>query len=352
MKLIHASALSLGVAMTLLLPASSQAAGAETAEELFERFSGTSALFENTFSVAHGTNFDPVYNREWTQIRRLNLRLSPVDELSLSAGIGIQRFLFETWTTLENETLWEDLTLGATMTVPTPELPSGADFPLYGAFGVETSLPTSKASRAETLIVSPAVWGEGAVTVPLLDGWSWGYRFTAAPRIHEFTTYAYAAARPCSPSTGCSLGASTDTGWLNTKLQLTHGAYTSITTLKEMLSFTVSMDVVYGFLYDKSPSTRWSEDILSTPGNPQGGTPTNLTSSFIVDLTLSPHESFAVGVGLWTPGSFRPNGGWYNPIANRWTQVYVDLTFYPVEFGLGVASLAKNAAAKKAASTD
>ncbi len=321
----------------------------ESAEDTMRRFASTSLLFENTFSVAHGTNFDPIATRSWTQIRRLNLAMDVVDELRLTAGIGVQRFLFEEWTTFANETLWEDATLGATVTVPTPKVLNDVEFPLYGAFGILTSLPTSKASIAETLILSPAIWGEGAVTAPLSGGWAWGYRFTAAPRLHRYTTYAYATPRPCSPANGCTLGASTDTGWLNTRLQLTHGVYTAFTTLSDMLSITMSMDVTYGFLYPKSESPTYGEEILSTPGNPNGGTPVSLNSSFLFDVTFAPHDSFAVGVGVWTPGSFRPNGGWYNPVINRWSQIYVDLTFYPVEFGLGVASLAKNVAKKDSA---
>jgi len=328
-------------------PGLAHAAGTESASDLMKRFAGTSLLFENSFSVAHGTNTDPINTREWTQIRRLNLAMSVTDHLDLSAGIGVQRFLFEVNTTFKNETWWEDLTLGADVTVPTPTLAGEAEFPLSGGFGVNTSLPTSKASQAETLILSPAVYGEGAITVPILDGWRWGYRFTAAPRLHTFTTMAYAAPRPCSAATGCALGRSTDTGWLNTKLQLTHGMSTSITTLQEMLSLSVSMDVTYGFLYDLSPSPKYSEAVLGTPGNPSGGTPVNLTSSFLMDLSFAPHDSFAVSVGLWTPGGMRPNGGWYNPLANRWSQVYVDLTFYPAAFGTSIAEMMQRAAAAR-----
>ncbi len=323
----------------LLAPAPAAAAGDESPSELLERFSGTSLLFENTFSVAHGTNTDPTSTREWTQIRRLHLAMAITDGLELSADIGVQRFLFETWTTLKDEVLWEDISLGVDVTVPTPSLPSGNDFPLYGAFGLHSALPTSKASKAETLVLEPSLYGEGAVTVPLLDGWNWGYRFTATPRLHEFTTMAYATSRPCSVSTGCALGRTTDTGWLNTKLLLTHGVETSITMLHELLSLSVAMDVTYGFLYDKSPSETYSEEVLSTPGNPSGGTPVNVSSSFVLGLSFSPHDSFSVGVGLWTPGGMRPDGGWYNPVANRWSQVYVDLTFFPVLFGTSVADM-------------
>ncbi len=341
---LHAAILW-GVAACALLPRTGEAAGQESTEQLLARFAGTSLLFENGWSVGHGANFDPVATRQWTQIRRLMLSMAATDELALSAGIGVQRFLFEEDTTYRNESWWEDLTLGLDVTVPTPTLPGGAEFPLGATFGLTTSLPTSKASQAETLVLSPALSGGASVTAPLLDGWTWSYRFTAAPRIHRYTTMAYQTARPCSAATGCALGRGTDTGWLNTKLQLTHGVSTSITTLQEMLTFTVSMDVTYGFLYGKSPSPTYSEEVLSDPANPGGGTPTNLTSSFLVDLSFSPHDSFTVGVGLWTPGGMRPAGGWYSPIANRWSQIYLDLTFYPVAFGTSVAAMMQKAGA-------
>jgi hypothetical protein len=36
-------------------------------------------------------------------------------------------------------------------------------------------------------------------------------------------------------------------------------------------------------------------------------------------------------VGLWTPGGLNPTGAYYNPVFNRHSQVYFDLTFYPID---------------------
>jgi len=327
----------------LLLLAPLPAFAAETAEETLERFAATSLLAENAFTVAHGVNTDPESTREWNQLRRVRFSFYATDILEFSAGVGIWNYKFETFTTLRNEVLWEDMTLGANVSLPAPPLPEGVDWPFYAAIGGIATLPTSKISQAESLILSPAIWSDLAVIVPVLDGWYWGYRYTVAPRIHEFTTWSTRTPRPCSPATGCTFGATTDTGWLNTKAHISHGGYTSLNLLGSMLSVTASLDVTYGVLHDKSPSTTYGEDVLSDPANPNGGSPNTLSSAFLFDVTFAPHDSFAVSVGLWTPGGMRPDGGWYNPVGNRFSQFYVDFTFYPFAFGLGVAKAVQNA---------
>ncbi len=58
------------------------------------------------------------------------------------------------------------------------------------------------------------------------------------------------------------------------------------------------------------------------------------------------HPGLGLSVGLWTPGGMAPDGSWYNPLGNRFSQVYVDLTVYLVE---GVLAEARRARARRAA---
>ena len=323
-------------ALLLAAPAWAEAPAKESAAQTAERFVGSSLLYENSWSVGHGANLDPVSTKSWSMLWTGTLALQATEHLSFSLGGSMQRFLWEEDTTFRNEVWLSDTTFGLAFAPPGPELEGDAEFPLSANVGLDLDLPTSKASQAETLILAASPYMEGTVTAPLLDGWGWTYRFTMTPRAHRYTTAALATPRVCSQATGCTLGTTTNTGWLNTKLQMTHGISTSISALDEILSLSAGLDVTYGWLYDKSPSERYPESVLSDPGN-AGGTPVTLSSAFTLDLTITPNDAFAVSVGLWTPGGMTPSGGWYNPLGNRWSQVYFDVTFYPVGLGKTLA---------------
>jgi hypothetical protein len=55
-----------------------------------------------------------------------------------------------------------------------------------------------------------------------------------------------------------------------------------------------------------------------------------VSSAFVFDVSYQVHPGVGLSVGLWTPGGMRPDGGWYNPLGNRYSQVYLDVTLYPV----------------------
>jgi len=99
--------------------------------------------------------------------------------------------------------------------------------------------------------------------------------------------------------------------------------------LDSKLSFSAQLTLSYGLPYPKSPSPRFEESILSDPAN-DGGSPVRLNSSFIFDISYQVHPGIGLSVGLWTPGGMQPDGGWYNPLGNRNSQIYLDVTIYPV----------------------
>ena len=332
--------LGLAIAALLLAAPGTVFAGdsaKESLAETAERFGGSSVLYENSWSVGHGANFDPVATRSWSMLFSAALDLQVTEHLGFSISGSFQRFILEENTTFKHELWASDTLLALSLALPAFHLEGAKEaLPIAAAIGLDVSLPTSKASQAESLIMEFAPYVEHTVTVPLLDGWSWTHRMTVTPRLHRYTTMQFAVLRVCSAATGCTLGATTDTGWLNTKLQMTQGISTSLAMLDSMITLTAGIDATWGWLYAKSPSDQYAESAISDPAN-NGGTPTNLTSAFILDLTIAPNDAFSVGVGLWTPGGMNPSGGWYNPFGNRWSQVYLDLTFYPVGFGQTVA---------------
>ncbi len=103
----------------------------------------------------------------------------------------------------------------------------------------------------------------------------------------------------------------------------------SLTALKKKLTVSGQMTLSYGLAYPKTASERFDESTLSSPGN-AGGTPVRMNSTFLFDVSYQVHPGVGLSLGLWTPGGMRPDGGWYNPLGNRHSQIYFDVLLYPV----------------------
>ncbi len=299
---------------------------AEKKSGLAARFASSSVLVEHSFSIAHGLDLSPEYTRTISRTLLLSPAFEISPNLSVAAQLGLSQELTVTDTTFPYEPLLDDLKAGVSVTLPQRK---GAKGSLSARTGMDLVFPTSKASLASSLIMAFEPWLEVALGAPLLDGLEFSYRLTPNPRVHRYSTASLRVARPCSPAAGCSLGASTDTGDRNTALQLHNDFALSLSLLDSKLSFSAQLTLSYGLPYPKSPSPRFEESILSDPAN-DGGSPVRLNSSFIFDISYQVHPGIGLSVGLWTPGGMQPDGGWYNPLGNRNSQIYLDVTIYPV----------------------
>ncbi|HCP44898.1 MAG TPA: hypothetical protein DIU15_02565 [Deltaproteobacteria bacterium] len=293
---------------------------------LADRFAGTSILVEHAFTFLHHLNLSPQYTRSLDRIVKFSPSFRATRSLTLDVDLAIARALTVTDTTYPMEILLGDIGAGASLTLPVPK-------PLATGLAVSTGLsvegPTSKASQAESLILALTPWFEFGVTAPLLDGLTLAYRLSPTPRFQRYTTSQLLVPRPCSPAVGCTLGATTNTGQRNTALQLGNEISLALALAKERLGISGSFALTHGFLHPKSPSDRWEESTLTVPGN-GGGSPVTLSTEFIFDISYQLHPGLGLSVGLWTLGGMTPDGSWYNPVANRWSQIYIDVTFSPV----------------------
>ena len=311
---------------------------------LADRFAGSSVLVEHSFSIGHGVDLSPDYTRSISRTLVLSPSFDVSERFSIAARLGVSQELTVTDTTYPYEPMLDDLRLGVSGTLPGR---TGAKGSLGASTGIDFAIPTSKASMAASLITAIEPWLRVALTAPLLDGLEFSYRITPSPRVHRYTTASLRQARPCSPATGCSLGTTTDTGERNTALQLHHDIGLGLSALDDKLSVSGQLTLSYGLLYSKTASDRYDESILSDPAN-AGGSPIRLSSAFVFDVSYQLHPGVGLSVGLWTPGGMRPDGGWYNPLGNRYSQIYLDVTLYPVALVQeGLRSLRK---AKKASS--
>jgi hypothetical protein len=248
------------------------------------------------------------------------------DSLSASLTIPVSEELTEGGNTLADQVLIGNVVFSLDGTLPTPPLEGS---PLSSGVGIALELPTSKVARAESLIMGVGPYFNAAVTAPVLDGLSLSWQFSPSPRLQRFTTWSNATARPCSAAAGCTFGAAgtTDTGYRNTAVQLIQDFGLSLSAAKERLSIGATFQVVHSKLHPKSPSPRYDEETLSPAAN-NGGDPWNLTYTFIFDVGFQVHPFLGVSVGVFTPGGMRDDGGWYDPVGNPFTQVYIDFTLY------------------------
>ncbi len=293
-----------------------------------EFFSGSSILLEHMGSIGHTNDLSPEASRSFSRTWAFTLAMAPSDVFGLDVSLGMVRELTKTDTTFAQELLVDDLALGAELALPAP---GGDDSPFSWSVGLGVALPTSKASRSASLILEINPQLAVGVTAPVLGGLAFGYELTPSPRLHRYTTASTLAPIPCSRATGCELGTTLDMGARNTAFTMAHDFDLSLTFAQDYLTVTTGMQLVYGRLYELSESARYDESIITNPGN-DGGSPTTFSSSFVVDFGVAIHESASVSIGIWTPGGLMDDGsGYYNPFANRYTQLYVDLVFTPVD---------------------
>lgn len=328
-------------ALAALLIAPAQAAEEGPGRRAASFFAGTSILLEHSGSIGHGNDLSPDASRSFSRTWLFTLGLAPSDTVSVSAGIGLVRELTVTDTTFAHEALLDDFAVDAQVLLPAP---GGDGSPLSWGLGLGAALPTSKASRAASLIVelTPSAWV--GLEAPLLGGLGFTYGMTPTPRLHRYTTASTLAPLPCSRATGCELGRTLDQGARNTAFQLVHDLGLALTFADDLLTVSTGLQLVYGKLYKLSPSPRYDESVITNPGN-NGGSPTTFSSAFTVDVALALHEGIGLSVGIWTPGGLTLDGsGYYNPIGNRFTQLYLDLTITPVDGVLAEIDRAKKRA--------
>jgi hypothetical protein len=325
-------------------PASPEDPVAETDDGavFVDRFGSSYVLLEHAGSVGHGGDLSPGATFALTQTVLASVTFDANDAISVGFDLGVVTELTPTDTTYRNEPMLSDLQISASAAIPMPDAVDDV-LGLGAALGV--ILPSSKASIANTLLVALEPALSFSVTAPVADGLTFGYGISAIPRFHRFTTSQTLTGYPCSPAAGCSLGEHTDTGGRNTAFQVHVGADVSLSAFKEFLTISGSMEAWYGWLYDLSGSPNYSEATLENVGN-HGGSPVTVSTQFVASIGLQPHPGIHLAVGLWTPGGMNPSGGYYNPFGNRFSTVFLDLTFYPVA---GISHDVKKANAKKAA---
>jgi hypothetical protein len=329
-----APALAAGVLALLLAAGTAETAAAGAGAGLEPAASGedapglpfetSSIAVEHAFTVAHGGDLSPSYTRTYGRTVSFSLATEAGRRASFSGSLALLRELTPGETTYDRELLVSDLEAAAALSLPLPDA-----WPLSLDLGLALGFPTSKASRAETLRLSLMPSFAATLTAPVLDGLSLGWTLSPAPRLHRYATASYSTPRPCSRSAGCLLGETVDSGERNTAFLLLNEVSLALLALRERLSVSATLQLAHGWKYRLSPSPRFPESVVHDADN-GSGSPATLEYSFVFDVSYDVHPGIGLSLGLWTPGGMRPDGDWYNPLLNRYSQLYATVTLRPV----------------------
>jgi hypothetical protein len=298
-------------------------------------YRGTSLTYRHTVTTR---TFDKSLEHTWNPYYAQTVVVAPMwwlgDRFHVSANALFTREFTESDTTTEaDETLMGDVSLRASA----PSLVRLEAAGLSLGIDLAASAPTSKASKARTMIAAlgPGValsWKGG-----VLSGLSVSLSTRMTRYFHEFTTSGRETPLigSCAATTeGC--GAFLNTGVRNTEWRLTHGLTISLA-LTEWLSLSVSQVLSTDWLY------ALDGDLLPTL-TPQEGQNKRFGSAFDVSVGVEAISGLDLRLGMATAGpQLAPDSSYYNPFYNRYTALYLDLV---CDLD-GVVSLLTDAAAQE-----
>lgn len=249
----------------------------------------------------------------------LSLTLAPrwrfTDVWSVSAQQSFSRELTNSdWTTRRGETLAGDLSLrGAAsrfVTIPGAEIGVSADLALQ--------FPTSKTSRARTLVMGIGPGISLSRSVDVLAGMRFGYGLRGTYYWHRYTTGEYR--RPYIDGCTTDCGQYLTTGVRNPVWRLSNAFSFGLAFIDEL-----SLGMSYAIITDPLHDTVTTEFVSLTPQTP---TDTRFTNSFDVNLSYAPIDlmSFTLGANT-TNAQLAVDGERRTPLFNRYTILYFDVAF-------------------------
>lgn len=279
---------------------------------------GSSLSYRNAATaITFDRSAELTYNPTWDMVLSLSPRYWLSDTLSLSANLDIQHELTESdYTTRANETLIGDvsLQLGAMNFARIPGI--GVD--MSGA--ISLGLPTSLASRGDTLLFALAPSLRLSRNFDVLSGLHIGYTLRFSKRFHEYTTAAYETPRISACSVGGSMSCDSflSTGLLNTSFMVLNNFDVSLA-FTDWVVFSTSFGIATSWIYDGIEDDRISNQPVES---------TDQRYAFIADLglTFTPWRPLNIRAGASSiHPQLKPTDGYRAPYFNRYTAVYLDL---------------------------
>lgn len=186
--------------------------------------------------------------------------------------------------------------------------------------GLTLTTPTSKVSKARTLILGLTPSVGLARRFPVLEGLTLSYGFAAAKYFNRYTTMERErplVATCLGDSVEC--GAFLHTGLRNPSWRLLNRFDVALDFL-DWIGMRVGVGIVTDFLY---PIEDRDERVSFEP---QKGTDLRHTMVYDLELTFRPLRALEIGVGASTANpQLAPDSSQRAPFFNRYTEIYVDL---------------------------
>ncbi len=288
---------------------------------------GSQLIYRNAVTaVSLDQSTDLTYDPTYEMTLALQPRWYVWDQLYVRAGASLSRELTESdWTTQSGEWIVGDTTLGFGSSqlwrVPVVETVFTADL------GVR--LPTSKASRARTLLLAVEPRVGVSRTFDVLDGLTVAYGLVIARDFHDFTTGELT--EPLVP--GCVGGDTACDRFRNSGVRNTRARMSN--------SLSVSLGVLDWLAVGAGAGihTHWLHDTSRIEGASFAVEPDTSTRHYLnydLEATFLPVGGFSIGLGAST---FNPqqqaDSSDQDVFFNRFTELFIDLRFEAA----GLASL-------------
>ena len=281
-------------------------------------WAGSVFTYRNAATVpSFDKSTDLTYNPYYAMTFSFRPQWSITDILYLNARFSLtQEITHSDFTTDANEVWPSDLgfRFGAAnfYTIPVVGIAFSTDLDIVA--------PTSKSSRARTMLLSLSPGVGISRSFEVLSGISLGYNFRFAYNFHESTT----AERESPLIGGCTGGIAgcaqhLNMGLRNSEWRLTHSAFVSFA-FTDWVALSASFAVITDYLYPAAEDAS-----VSLESQPDQGQRDYLSAG--AALTFTPVKALNIALGFdTTHPQLAPDSSFRQPVFNRYTMVFIDMT--------------------------
>lgn len=297
-------------------------------------WAGSIVAYEHAFSAI---SLDKASGQTWNPYYAHSISLQPAwrfhDYVGLKLRIDVEQELTDSDDTVKKyEWMWSDLNVDVNAGKGYTEKVTGIK--VNG--GIRFGIPTSKASKARTMILSIAPGLTVSKTFDVLEGLTIAYSGRFAWQLHQSTTAEYdGTSLSCGDPDSESCERFLNTGIRNAKNVLVHGPSISLDILKN-LSFSVSYSMRRMGLYDLDDEKIYdpaSGTYLTTLEPGENDISARYGQSFGAEIAWAPIDLVGISLGFSSVyGDLRQNGSRQTPLFNQFTNIYLNLSLDIDEF--------------------
>ncbi|MCP4674562.1 MAG: hypothetical protein GY854_03405 [Deltaproteobacteria bacterium] len=303
---------------TILIDAAVEPDKDKEDENLKPVYRGSLFTYRNVGSaISLARDAELTYNPYYAMIFMIEPMFWTGEHGHLNLGISISREITNSdWTTKEGETILDDITLGIGLsniwTIPIVEI------------GISPSLdviiPTSKSSRARSLIcgINPGV---GLARIfDVLSGLSLSYSFGFIKSFHYYTTAQNEEPIiDAAPTSTRSMASYMNTGVRNASFDISNVGVIGIEFVS-WLGLSVSGGIVHSYLYELNGQEE------NTSLETEDSSSIRYAMIYSAEIHSRPIPALAIAIGAETVSPQLSSDSTYEmPFINRYTAIYLDL---------------------------